>query len=317
MTSSSADCTLAGARLISSASSRLPKTGPSSVWNSPVSGRQMRVPTRSAGTRSGVNCTRLKEPPSTRASVRMVSVLARPGTPSSRTWPPTSSATSSFSSIASWPMTTRLVSNRTDSSARRGSRRRRLASAGPAGTAATGTADGSVMSWRLGRGRQRRLSAALGASDSGARDQLVEVRAEHRGDGRGRSRRRRRRQGGVADAEPDDDVSVEPPRVPRRPTPGQVARSTRGREPLRRRGQHRVARRDEGEQPVVGLRRPSTRTQPVVAARPPGTPAARRRSPRAGRPGGRRCRAPARPAAGRPRAGRSAWANSRRPPNSL
>jgi hypothetical protein len=36
ITSSSALCTLAGARLISSASSRLVKTGPSDVPNSPV-----------------------------------------------------------------------------------------------------------------------------------------------------------------------------------------------------------------------------------------------------------------------------------------
>ena len=35
MTSSSALCTLAGARLISSASTRLAKTGPSETWNSP------------------------------------------------------------------------------------------------------------------------------------------------------------------------------------------------------------------------------------------------------------------------------------------
>ena len=60
MTSSSADCTFAGARLISSASRKLPKTGPSSVSKLPVSGRQTRVPTRSAGTRSGVNWTRLE-----------------------------------------------------------------------------------------------------------------------------------------------------------------------------------------------------------------------------------------------------------------
>src|SRR4051812_236628 len=54
MTSSSADCTFAGARLISSASSRFANTGPSSVRNVPSPGCQMRVPTRSAGTRSGV-----------------------------------------------------------------------------------------------------------------------------------------------------------------------------------------------------------------------------------------------------------------------
>src|SRR3954451_18666024 len=71
----------------------------------------MRVPTRSAGTRSGVNCKRLNEPPSTSATVLTVSVLARPGTPSSRTWPPASSATSTRSSIASWPTITRLISN--------------------------------------------------------------------------------------------------------------------------------------------------------------------------------------------------------------
>src|SRR5215208_1090006 len=71
----------------------------------------MRVPTRSAGTRSGVNCRRLNEPPSTSATVLTVSVLARPGTPSSRTCPPASSATSTRSSIASWPTITRLISN--------------------------------------------------------------------------------------------------------------------------------------------------------------------------------------------------------------
>jgi len=55
MTSSSADCTLAGARLISSARTRLANTGPHSMSNSSADGRQIRVPTMSAGTRSGVN----------------------------------------------------------------------------------------------------------------------------------------------------------------------------------------------------------------------------------------------------------------------
>src|SRR3954447_10604356 len=77
----------------------------------------MRVPTRSAGTRSGVNCRRLNEPPSTSATVLTVSVLARPGTPSSSTWPPARSATSTRSSIASWPTITRLISKSADSSA--------------------------------------------------------------------------------------------------------------------------------------------------------------------------------------------------------
>src|SRR3954454_24688464 len=121
ITSSSADCTLAGARLISSARTKLPNTGPSSVSNWPVSGRYTRVPTRSAGTRSGVNCTRLNVPPRTEASVFTVSVLASPGTPSSSTWPPASSDTSSRSSIASWPTITRLISKSASSRAARGS----------------------------------------------------------------------------------------------------------------------------------------------------------------------------------------------------
>src|SRR3972149_7052496 len=53
----------------------------------------MRVPTRSAGTRSGVNWMRLNWPPTTCANVRMASVFARPATPSTRTWPRASRAT--------------------------------------------------------------------------------------------------------------------------------------------------------------------------------------------------------------------------------
>ena len=117
ITSSSADCTFAGARLISSASRKLQNTGPSSVSKPPVSGRKIRVPTRSAGTRSGVNCSRLNEPPSTSATVLTVSVFASPGTPSSSTWPPARSATSTRSSIASWPTITRLISKSAVSSA--------------------------------------------------------------------------------------------------------------------------------------------------------------------------------------------------------
>src|SRR5919205_2081151 len=84
----------------------------------------MRVPTRSDGTRSGVNCTRRNVPPSTSASVLTVSVLASPGTPSSSTWPPASSATSRRSSIASWPTMTRLISCSAASSASRASSKR-------------------------------------------------------------------------------------------------------------------------------------------------------------------------------------------------
>src|ERR1700742_1374773 len=81
----------------------------------------MRVPTRSDGTRSGVNCTRRKEPPSVCASVLTVSVLASPGTPSSSTWPPASRLTSRRSSIASCPTMTRLISYSTSWRASRAS----------------------------------------------------------------------------------------------------------------------------------------------------------------------------------------------------
>ena len=101
MTSSRADCTFAGARLISSASRKLQKTGPSSVSKPSLPPRYMRVPTRSEGTRSGVNCTRWKLPPSTSATVLIVRVFARPGTPSIRRWPPASRQTKTRSSISS------------------------------------------------------------------------------------------------------------------------------------------------------------------------------------------------------------------------
>ena len=125
MTSSSADCTLAGARLISSASRKLPNTGPSSVSKRPVSGpvdaRADEVGRDEVGREldAAEACRRART-----ASVLTVSVLARPGTPSSSTWPPASSATSSRSSIASWPTITRLISYRPPRGPRAGPRRR-------------------------------------------------------------------------------------------------------------------------------------------------------------------------------------------------
>src|SRR5712691_1635528 len=52
--------------------------------------------------RSGVNCTRLKSRSRAAASALTRRVLATPGTPSSRTWPRTSSATTRPVSTASW-----------------------------------------------------------------------------------------------------------------------------------------------------------------------------------------------------------------------
>jgi hypothetical protein len=73
----------------------------------------------SEGTRSGVNWTRRKVPPRVSARVFTVSVLARPGTPSIRRWPPARRATKTRSSMASWPTMTRFISNRAASSVAR------------------------------------------------------------------------------------------------------------------------------------------------------------------------------------------------------
>ena len=105
--SSSADCVLGGVRLISSASSTLVKTGPgeNTMWRFPVCGSSwmMSVPVMSDGIRSGVNWMRENFRSSTSAIVRMSSVLARPGTPTMRLLPPTSSVSSTCSMTADWP----------------------------------------------------------------------------------------------------------------------------------------------------------------------------------------------------------------------
>ena len=103
--SSSADCTLAGARFISSASTRLRNTGPGRNSKVPVSARNTSVPVRSAGSRSGVNWMRWKSASSSSASVFTAVVLARPGTPSTSTWPSHRSAISSRRVRACWPTT--------------------------------------------------------------------------------------------------------------------------------------------------------------------------------------------------------------------
>ena len=57
----------------------------------------MSVPVMSDGIRSGVNWMRLKTSPSVWASVRTSSVLAVPGRPVIRQWPPTNSEISTCS----------------------------------------------------------------------------------------------------------------------------------------------------------------------------------------------------------------------------
>ena len=69
----------------------------------------MRVPTMSEGTRSGVNWMRENVPPTTVAKLRTASVLATPGTPSSRMWPLASRPTISCSTMCSWPTMTRCT----------------------------------------------------------------------------------------------------------------------------------------------------------------------------------------------------------------
>ncbi len=84
MASSSAACTLAGARLISSASTMLAKIGPGSKrklsW--PSSEYSTSVPVTSDGSRSGVNWMRLKSASSSFARLLTARVLAKPGRPS-------------------------------------------------------------------------------------------------------------------------------------------------------------------------------------------------------------------------------------------
>ena len=78
-------------------------TGPSETWNSPSFWLKIRVPTRSAGTRSGVNWIRWKLIPVAPASALTAIVLASPGTPSTRRCPPARSATNIRSSSRSCP----------------------------------------------------------------------------------------------------------------------------------------------------------------------------------------------------------------------
>ena len=72
----------------------------------------MSVPVTSVGIRSGVNWMRLKSSPKAWARVRTMSVLAVPGKPVIRQWPPMSVEISNCSMIASWPTTMRPSASR-------------------------------------------------------------------------------------------------------------------------------------------------------------------------------------------------------------
>ena len=69
------------------------------------------VPVMSPGIRSGVNWMRLKERSSVFARLEISSVLASPGTPTSRQWPRVRIASSSWSITWSCPTMTRCSSS--------------------------------------------------------------------------------------------------------------------------------------------------------------------------------------------------------------
>src|SRR5579884_362007 len=75
----------------------------------------MLVPVMSAGIKSGVNWILLKTQLNTRATARISNVLAVPGVPSIRTWPPANRQTSTCSTTSSWPTTTLAISRRASS----------------------------------------------------------------------------------------------------------------------------------------------------------------------------------------------------------
>ncbi len=116
MACSRAAWVLGGVRLISSARMTLAKTGPRTNWKRrwpvPLSSSRISLPVMSLGIRSGVNWMRLKLRSMTRARLLISSVLARPGTPSSSTWPPANRAIIISSTTWSWPTMTLAISAR-------------------------------------------------------------------------------------------------------------------------------------------------------------------------------------------------------------
>ena len=107
ITSSSADCVLGLARLISSASTMLAKMGP--AWNSktPSFWSYTLSPVMSLGSRSGVNWMRVFVPCTDCPIARARDVLPVPGTSSSSTWPSLSIAVSTSSTTWRLPSTAR------------------------------------------------------------------------------------------------------------------------------------------------------------------------------------------------------------------
>src|SRR5580693_1299116 len=72
-------------------------------------------PSRSAGSRSGVNCTRVNPSPSAAAKDRAISVLPRPGRSSMSTWPRARTAVRISVRAERFPTTARSISSSTAS----------------------------------------------------------------------------------------------------------------------------------------------------------------------------------------------------------
>src|SRR6185369_8200793 len=106
MASSTAACVRGGMRLTSSASSRSVKSGPWCKVNVLVERLSTLLPIMSAGIRSEVHCTRRNSSVNSRAKLLITSVLAIPGTPSSRAWPPHKTVSRHWLINSSWPTMT-------------------------------------------------------------------------------------------------------------------------------------------------------------------------------------------------------------------
>src|SRR3954451_14876359 len=151
MHSSRPDCVLGEARLISSTSTTLAKIGPGR--NSKRLSRWLNtlVPTRSAGSRSAVPCTRAKARSSERASARASVVLPTPGRSSTSTCPSAATATS----------TSARTSSRTSQARRTFSATRRMVSA------ASSSSEGETCSGTLMAGPAPGLRLRIERSPSG------------------------------------------------------------------------------------------------------------------------------------------------------
>src|SRR5438045_889676 len=107
MHSSSAACVFGEARLISSTSRRLAKTGPGRNSNSFVRWSKTLTPVTSDGSRSGVNCMRENEQSSERASAFASIVFPTPGKSSMIRWPSLRRQRAARRSVPSGAWTTR------------------------------------------------------------------------------------------------------------------------------------------------------------------------------------------------------------------